>query len=221
MSGLIRLGLLARLASSVGRIRTRTWLIAGAVGVLLIGLLVAASIALVSWLWSQAPAAVDAGKRLGGEAAAQVERAAPGLWQWLDQWAPGLREQAARWIPALARAPAQDVSGTDIGPVPRYAGLMRSRFVRDGPTIEVGYTGAAPFDAVLAHYVQGFTAAGYSQELVSATPDSERHRFHRGRETYELALTRRPGGRVELQLRQSAEASAAGATSQVNGQEMT
>lgn len=204
MNGLNRLGLLALLASRVGRIRTRTWLIAGAVGVLLIGLLVAAAIALVSWLWGQAPAAVDAGKRLGSEAAAQVEQAAPGLWERLDQWAPGLREQAARWIPALARAPAQDVSGTDIGPVPRYAGLVRSRFARDGQTVEVGYTGAAPFDAVLAHYVQGFTAAGYSQEIVSAAPEGERHRFRRERETFELALSRRPGGRVELQLRQSA-----------------
>ena len=203
MNGLNRLGLLTLLASSIGRIRARTWLIAGAVGILLLGLAVAAAIALASWLWGQAPAVVDAGKRLGSETVAQVEQAAPGLWERLDQWAPGLREQVGRWIPALASTPAQDVSGTDIGPVPRYPGLVRSHYARVGQTVEVRYAGAAPFDAVLAHYVKGFAGAGYAQEIVSAAPDSEIHRFRIERETIELALTRRPGGRVELQMSSS------------------
>jgi hypothetical protein len=199
------LGLLALLASSVGRIRTRTWLLLGGAGIVVLGLIIAAGIALLSWLWGQAPAAVDAGKRLGGEAAAQVEQAAPGLWERLDQWAPGLREQLSRWIPGLAAAPAQDVSGTDIGPVPRYPGLVRSHFARAGNAVEVGFVGAAPFDAVLAHYVQGFAAAGYTQDVIAAAPDVERHLFRRERETFELTLTRRTGGLVELQMKQSAE----------------
>lgn len=204
MNGLNRLGPLALLVSSVGRIRTCTWLLLGAAGIVVLGLIAAAGIALLSWLWSQAPAAVDAGKRLGGEAAAQVEQAAPGLWEQLDQWAPGLREQLSRWIPGPAPAPAQDVSGADIGPVPRYPDLVRSHFARTGNAVEVGFVGAAPFDAVLAHYVKGFAEAGYTQDVIAAAPDVEKHLFRREGETFELALTRRPGGRIELHLKQSA-----------------
>ncbi|GMU45168.1 MAG: hypothetical protein AMXMBFR25_31540 [Lysobacterales bacterium] len=206
MNGVTKVGLLTLLASSLGRVRARTWLLLGAAGIVVLGLIVGAGIWLLSWLWGQAPAVVDAGKRLGGEAVTQVEQAAPGLWERLDQWAPGLREQLARWIPAVApAAPAQDVSGADIGPVPRYPGLVRSHFAREGQTVEVGFVGAAQFDAVLAHYVKGFGAAGYAQQVVAATPDVERHRFAREREIFDLALTRRPGGHVELQLKQSAE----------------
>lgn len=205
MNGLSRLSLLALLASSVGRIRARTWLLLAAAGIVVLGLIVAAGIALLSWLWGQAPAAVDAGKRIAAEAAAQIEQAAPGLQDRLDQLAPRLREELSRWIPGLAPAPAQDVSGSDIGPVARYPGLVRSRFAREGQAVEVDFAGAAPLDAVLAHYVKGFTDAGYTQQVIAAAPDGERHRFVRERETFELALTRRPGGRIELQLKQFAE----------------
>lgn len=203
MNGLNRMGPLAPLASRLGRIRTRSWVFVGVAGIVVIGVIAATAVLLLSWLWDQAPAAIDAGKRLGGEAAAQVEQAAPGVRERVEQSVPGLRDQLSRWIPALAPVPVQDVSGADIGPVARYPGLVRSQFVRDGQAVEVGFAGAAPFDAVLAHYVQGFAAAGYTQEIVAAAPDEERHRFVRERESFELALTRRPGGRVELQLKHS------------------
>lgn len=200
MSGLNRLGLPATLASSAGRIQKRTWWLAGAAVFVVLALIVAAAIVLLSWFWGQAPTAVDAGKRLGGEAVARVEQVAPGISERLNHWAPGLREQLGRWIPAVAPAPAQDVSGTDIGPVPRYPGLVRSHFARDGQTVEVAFTGVAPFESVLAHYLQGFAAAGYSAEVMTAGADHERHRFRREPEAYEFALDRRPGGRVELRL---------------------
>lgn len=206
MNGMDRLGPLAPLAplaSRLGRIRARSWVLVGVAGIVLIGVIAAAAVLLLSWLWGQAPAVIDAGKRLGGEAAAQVEQAAPGVRERVEQSVPGLREQLSRWIPALAPVPAQDVSGADIGPVARYPGLLRSRFLRDGQAVEVGFAGAAPFDAVLAHYVQGFAAAGYTQEIVAAAPDEERHRFVRDRKSFELALTRRPSGHVELQLKHS------------------
>ena len=62
------------------------------------------------------------------------------------------------------------------------------------------YAGRAAFDAVLAHYVQGFTAAGYLQEVMAATPEGEQHRFRHGEQAIDLSLLRRPGGQVQLRL---------------------
>lgn len=195
MSGVNKLWFLTQAASGLRRIRMRTWLILGAVGLLLIGLLLWAAIAVLSWLWGQAPAATETGRRLAGEAATRIEQAAPGL-----------KQEAERWLPGLGKAlPEKDVSGADIGPVPRLAGLVRSHFAREGQSVEVAYTGRAVFEDVLAHYVQGFAAAGYAQEVMSATSEGERHRFRRGQETIELSLLRRPGGLAELRLRQSAQ----------------
>jgi len=201
MMGLDKAGLANRAASGLGRIRTRTWLILGAALLAVTGLIVAAGIAALVWLWGQAPAAIDAGKRYGGAAVAQVEQATPGLWQWLDHWLPGVREQLQRWIPGLV-PPAQDVSGQDIGPVPRYPGLVRSHFARDAKAVEVRFVGSAAFDAVLGHYVKGFAAAGFKQQVLAATPEREAHRFVRERETFELTVLRAVGGRVEVQLKQ-------------------
>lgn len=205
MSGLNNLWSLAQAASRLGRVRARTWLILAAVALAIIGLLAWAGIALLSWLWAQAPAATETGGRLAGEAAARMEQAAPGLKERAEQWVPGLKDQLGRWLPGAGEeAPTRDVSGADIGPVPRHPGLVRSHFARGEQAIEAGYAGRAAFDAVLAHYVQGFAAAGYAQEVMSATSGGERHRFRRGEETIELSLTRGPGGLVELRLRQAA-----------------
>lgn len=184
---------LAQAASWLGNIRARTWLILGGLAFAIVGLLVWAGIALLSWLWAQAPVATETGKRLADAAAATVEQAAPGL-----------KEQAARWLPGLGEAPpARDVSGTDLGPVPRFPGLVRSHYARDGETTEVRYAGRADFDAALAHYVRGFAEAGFAQEVVSATPEEERHRFRHGQESIEFALMRRPGGLIEVRLQHS------------------
>lgn len=191
MSGLNKFGALAQAASSLGNLHARTWLILAAAGFGILGLLAWGGIAILSWLWGQAPIATETGKRLAGGVLTQVE-----------QVAPGLKEQAGQWLPGLAAdLPASDVSGTDVGPVPRYPGLVRSHFMREGPVVKVRYAGRAAFDAVLVHYVQGFTAAGYLQEVMSATPEGEQHRFRHGQESIDLSLLRRPGGQVELRLK--------------------
>ena len=200
-----KFGFLTRRAtSSLRRIRMRSCLILGAVGLVILGLMAWAAIAILSWLWGQAPTVTEAGKRLTGGAVTQIEQAAPGLKKQVDQWLPGLREQAAPWLPGAATAlPASDVSGTDVGPVPRYPGLARSHFAREGQGVEVRYTGPAAFAAVLAHYVQGFAAADYAQEVISATSEGEQHRFRRGQESIDLSLLRRPGGLLEVRLKLS------------------
>lgn len=183
----------------------RSWIVIGVAAVAVVGLIGWGAVAIVSWLWGQAPGAMDAGKRIGGEAAARIEQAAPGLREQAEKWAPGLAEQLERWVPGLADSPpAQDVSGADIGPVTRYPGLVRSHFARDAQAVEVAYSGRAPFEAVLEHYVKGFTGAGYAQEVLSATPEGERHRFRADRDSFELSLARRPGGLVDVRLKQPA-----------------
>lgn len=195
--------ILTQLASGPSNIRGRTLLILGAVGLAVVGLLAWAGIALLSWMWAQAPAVTEAGKRLAGAAMTQAEQVAPGLKEQAEQWVPGAKAQLAQWLPARADAPpTNDVSGTDVGPVPRFPGLVRSHFARAGQVIEARYVGRAAFDAVLAHYVQGFAAAGYAQEVISASPEEEQHRFRRGQESFELSLSRRPGEQVAVGLKQ-------------------
>ena len=168
----------------------RTWLILGAAVLGILGLFTWAGIALLSWLWGQFPTATEAGKRLAGEALTQIEQVAPGLKEQVGQWVPGLVEEP----------PASDVSGDDVGPVPRFPSLVRSHFARGEKTVEVRYAGRAAFDAVRAHYVQGFGAAGYAGEVKEATPEAEHHRFKRDHESIDLLLLRPADGRVEIRL---------------------
>lgn len=210
MNGLSKFLFLNQASSSLRGIRARTWAILAVTISVIIGLLVWTVIALLSWLWEQAPAATEAGGRLAGEAASMIGQAAPAVKERAEQWVPGLRGELARWLPGAGENPQTldqtlDVSGADIGPVPRYPGLARIQFAREGQFVEVRYAGRAKHEAVLAHFVQGFAAAGYKQEVISATSEVEQHRFLRGQETFDLSITGRPGGRTELHLRQSAE----------------
>lgn len=181
----------ARAASALRKVRARTWLILGAAVLGILGLFTWAGIALLSWLWGQFPTATEAGKRLAREAMTQIEQVAPGLKEQVGQWVPGLVEEP----------PASDVSGADVGPVPRFPGLVRSHFARGEKTVEVRYAGRAAFDSVRAHYFQGFAAAGYAQEVADATLEAEHHRFRAAQESIEVSLLRQAGGRVEVRLK--------------------
>lgn len=180
----------ARAVSALGKVRARTWLILGAVVLGILGLVAWAGIALLSWLWGQFSVLSETGKRLAGETMTQVE-----------QVTPGLKEQIGQWVPDLAEnPPTSDVSGIDAGPVPRFPGLVRSYFARGEKTVEVRYAGRATFEAVRAHYVQGFAAAGYAHEVVNGSPEAEHHRFKRDQESIDLLLFRQVDERVEIRL---------------------
>jgi hypothetical protein len=135
----------------------------------------------------------------------QVEQVVPGLREQAEQWVPaGVKEQAGKWLPGLgAELPVNDVSGSDAGPVPRFPGLVRSHFAREGQTVEVRYAGHATFAAVLTHYINGFAAKNYAQEVMSATTEGEQHRFSRGEESIDLSLRRHLRGQVEVRLKLS------------------
>lgn len=184
-------------------ITRRVWLILALAIVVIIGLLIWAGTAGVMWLNAQTPVATEAGKRLASEAATKVEQFAPGLKERAEQWLPGVKAELEQRLPGLGEnPPVREVSGTDIGPVPRYPGLVRSRFARSDQTVEVVYVGSAEFDSVLASYVQGFATAGYSDELMSASSDGEQRRFRRGEDSIDFSIARDPNGSVEVHLKQ-------------------
>ncbi len=187
-------GMAERLASGVSRVRRRTWIAAGLGLVAIFGLLIWAAVSIFSWLWGQGQSLSQGAPSAVRAIVTQVEQAVPGAREALG----GLGDL----LPALKPAPPpRDVSGTDIGPVPRYLGLVRSHFSREGSSAEVSFVGQAAFDGVLAHYVKGFAAAGYAQEVLTATHSEERHRFVLDRNTYEMRLVRQSNGLTEVVIK--------------------
>lgn len=205
MNSVNRVRMPAQTASRLKGIRSRTWLILGATVLAFIGLLIWAVIATLSWLLGQVATASDVGKRFADDAMTQVGQVAPGLREQAEQWVPaGVKDQASRWLPMLSTdLPPADVSGTDIGPVSRFPGLVRSHFAREGKINEVRYTGNAPFAAVLAHYLQSFADASYAHEVISATTTSEQHRFKGNGGAIDFSLLRHQGNQIEVRLRLS------------------
>lgn len=213
-----------RAASWVKNIRARTWLILGGVVLVMLGIMAWAAIALLSWLWAQGPQLAGTGWQMADQAIARVEEVAPELKGEAEKWlpttgwqlaneamtraeevVPGVREEAKRWLPGGSGAlPEKDVSGSDPGPVNRFPGLVRSQFLRDATKIEVSYVGRSDFDAVLTHYVQGFAANGFTQDVLAADSESERHQFVGGASgPFELRIARRPAGIVEVVVKQA------------------
>jgi hypothetical protein len=170
----------------------RVWIMVGGAVVASAGLLALGIAAIVWTLWSHVPTATEAGRRLLGRSATEAE-----------QLAPVLRDHAGRWFPDVAAElerfggasdiPAADGSGADVGPVTRPLGLIRSEFVRGDTETTSVYLGRLPMADVLSHYVAGFSAAGYVQEVISATAKVERHRFVSADrpEAFELSLEQR------------------------------
>ena len=187
------LALLRHAAPRVFAIRKRTWIAIGAGLLVLLGLLAWAAVALMSWLWGQAPTLAEAGRRAAGTAMGQVE-----------QVVPGVKEQVAVWLPGVAQdqAAARDVSGPDIGPMARYPGLVRDYYTRKGSSVEVHYSGRADFQAVLEYYARGFAAAGYRQEVITASREAESHRYALGDDLIEFKLTVKPRGHVQVELKE-------------------
>jgi hypothetical protein len=187
-------------------IRKRVWIGIGLTLLVLMGLLVWALVASVSWLFGQAPGAAEAGKRAAGVAIEQVEKSVPGIREQVGVWIPGVAGVAGGAGGAAGAAKAEagiaDVTGSDIGPVARFAGLPRDSFMRQGESTIVRYVGKADYAAVLGHYAQGFAAAGYRQEVLAATRQSEHHRYVSGTQSIEFLLTGKADGQVEVELRQ-------------------
>jgi hypothetical protein len=182
--------LAAQCAPAIFRLRNGTWL-AIAIGMIAIVVLLAWGVVSAGgWLWGQTRTLTEAAPDAARSVIAQVENTVPGA-----------REKLGELVPALKpEPPPRDVSGTDIGPVVRYPGLARSYWHREGREITVRYEGPAEFAAVLDHYAKAFVAQGYSQNVLSAAPDQEKHEYLKGGDRVEFMLTQSRKDKVKVTL---------------------
>lgn len=186
-----RLGVVALVASRVMQVRRRTWVLLGLGLLVLTGLLIWAAIALMGWFFGQVQGW-----------SAKAPEAAQGALATVEQMAPGAREKVAEYVSILKpeERPQREVSGTDLAPVARYPGLVRTYWHREGRNVSAHYEGRADYAAVLAHYLQGFAALGYSQELQSATPEAETHVWTKGPQRFLAKIISTPKGGVSVQI---------------------
>lgn len=191
MNGVGFRGATAQVGPRLRRLRRRTWVGLGAL--LLSGLLVWVSLALLSWFIGQVQDWLAAAPGVTAAVAAErpAERGAPRAWEQVGAVPVALRPEDR---------PRRDVSGTNIAPVPRYPGLARTYWHREGRQLFVHYEGRADYAAVLSHYVQGFAALGYSQHLQSATPAAKTHVWTKGTHRYLTKIIGKPKGLVEVQI---------------------
>ncbi len=188
------LGFAATFLPGLLQVRRSTWIAAGLSMLVLMGLMAWAAIALIGGLWGQA-------RNLSETAPDVVRDATRAAVGQVEVIVPGVREKLADIVPALkAEPPARDVSGTDVGPVARYPGLARSYWHREGREISVRYEGAADYAAVLDHYVSGFAVQGYRQNVLSASPDTERHEYLKDADRVGFVLAREAKGEVKVTI---------------------
>ena len=182
--------LAARFAPRLFQVRRRTWVGVGLGLMLLFGLMIWAGLALLGWLFGQA-------QGLMGNAPETVR----GAVEQAEQAVPGAREKLGEILPTFkTTSPQRDVSGTDLGPVPRYPGLARTQWQREGKLATIEYQGKADYAAVLDHYAKGFTAKGYAQNVQSATPTAETHEYTLDTSRIVLKVAQQPGGMVSARL---------------------
>lgn len=182
--------LAARFAPRLFQVRRRTWIGVGLGLLLLFGLMIWASVTLLGWIFGQAQVWMGAAPETVRGA---VERA--------EQAVPGVRKTLEDMLPARQTTPAQrDVSGTDLGPVARYPGLVRTFWQRDASQVTIEYQGKADYTAVLDHYAKGFTAKGYAQQVQTATPTVETHIYTKGSERIAVKVAQQPDGLVSARL---------------------
>ncbi len=193
-----KLGLFSLAAARVMRVRGRTWLLLGLTLLVMFGLLIWAALALMGWFFGQVQGWSAAAPQATQDALAKVEAVVPGA-----------RETVAEYVPLLKPEdrPRRDVSGTDFAPVERYPGLPRTYWNREGRQVTVQYEGQADYARVLEHYIQGFVAQGYTQDLQSASPDAERHAWSLDHKRYVTRISRTPQGAVSVHIETTLERS--------------
>ena len=178
----------SQFAPRLAQVRRGTWIAVGLGVVGLLGLALWVAVALVGWLFGQGTGWLGAAREMAaGPAQAALEQ--------VDQAMPGVRHEMQARLGHLPPAqteerPLRDVSGSDLAPVPRYPGLARAYWHRDGRQVTVEYEGPAEYESVLAHYRNGFIARGYDETLGTATPDGETHSYAKGGQHFLVTVSR-------------------------------
>jgi hypothetical protein len=187
--------LASQVAPKLFQARLRTWIGIGVGLLALLGLLIWVAIALLGWIFGQAQGWSATATEEARGALATVERQ-------VEQMAPGARDKAAEYVSFLKarERPLREVSGTDLAPVARFPGLVRTYWHREGKIVSTHYEGRADYEVVLSHYLQGFVALGYTQELQSATPEAESHVWSKGQQRFLVKIVRTPKVGVSVQI---------------------
>ena len=180
MSKLTFLSYAATLVPGILQVRRSTWIAIGVGFIGLLGLTAWAAVALIGGLWGQAKSMAGAVPETARVMIEQAERVIPGANEALD-----VLRAATKPAP-----PPQDVSGTDPAAVTRYPDLVRTHWQREGQEITVRYEGKVDYAAVRDAYVTGFAKQAYSQNLLSSSPDEERHEFIKGNDRIQFAIAR-------------------------------
>lgn len=182
--------LAAQLTPKLFQVRRRTWIAVGVGLFVLLGLLIWVGLALLGWLFGQAQG------WMGG-----APEAVRGVVEQAEQAVPGAREKLGEWLPALKPVqPQRDVSGSDLGPVTRYPGMVRTYWHRQDANIMIEYQGEVDYVKVLDHYAKGFATQGYTQSVQSATPTAETHEYTKGTERIVLKIAQLPKAAVSVRI---------------------
>jgi hypothetical protein len=140
------------------------------------------------------------------EVKAQAQAQAMELVEQAQNVVPELKNQVEQMVPNIdlnKALPERDVSGTDLGPVARFPGLVRTAFARDGELLTVDYEGRATLTDALDHYLKGFVDAGFSHEVLRADGNAEVHKFVQGDSAIQLSLLQTATNRLYVQLKQT------------------
>jgi len=226
MNQLIHLTSLNNIAPGLFNVRRSTWIRIGISLLVLFGLLIWAAVALIGTLFGHAKSlggtAPDAVRNTARVVLKQVEAVVPGarekfgvlihgadlgavargVIEKVDGVVPGTQEKLGELVPAIKpeSQPSRDVSGTDIGPVARYSGLIRTQWRREGASVVGVYEGKAIYTTVLDYYTSGFTTKGFTQKIQSATSEAEAHEYQKGGERFVLNIAQMPRGAVSVRI---------------------
>jgi hypothetical protein len=195
MNHLSRLTNLNNIAPGLFDVRRSTWITIGVSLLVFFGLLIWAAVALIGGLFGQA-------QSMAGAAPDAVRNTARVMLEQVEAVVPGTRDKLGEFVPALKqeKQPQRDVSGTDIGPVDRYTGLMRTQWRREGVSVVAVYEGKGSYTTVLDYYTNGFTAKGFTQRIRSATSGAETHEYQKGRERFVLNIVQMPRDAVSVRI---------------------
>jgi hypothetical protein len=192
MNGQNPLQLASSLMSRLFQISKRTWYWIAASVFVLIALIIWALVVASQWLFQQGHQSVnDLAKHapaIKELVVGHAEGLAPGSKQVVD----GVLEKLS-----LSKVPKREVSGTDIVPVPRYPGLIRTSWDQSGVA---EYEGSAAFNTVREHYSQGLIALGFSEVSISTTQESEVHEYRKNAEHFRITTAQKSTSMLHIRI---------------------
>jgi hypothetical protein len=174
------------------QISKRTWYWIAASVFVLIALLVWVLVVASQWLFQQGHQSLNDIAKHAPEITKLVVGHAEGLAPGGKQVVDGMMEKLS-----LSKAPKREVSGTDIVPVPRYPGLIRTSWDQSGIA---EYEGNAQFSTVREHYSQGLIALGFSEATISTTQESEVHEYRKNAEQFRITTAQKSTSILHIRI---------------------